>query len=172
MANSITTDENTIDFTDEYNDSMSFHFYSDGDIEVTTVSEAGDEIDFWLPRKDFQQMLLVYADSLRKNFPGLPEDQYEVPTVTPTTIFETPNEVEAWNLSAAQAAAKLGLALNFRYSKTNESPIETRRLVVENVIETTKGSYLVIGHDPDRDDDTRSFRVDRIKGFASVAQDA
>jgi predicted DNA-binding transcriptional regulator YafY len=169
MPNTINTDENSIHLSDGYNDSISFYFDIDGDVEVTTVSESGAEIDFWLPRQDFQQVLEAYARTLRRNQPGLPEDQYEV---TPTTVFETPNETAAWNLSAAQAAAKLGLALNFRYSKTNESPIETRRLVVENVIETTNGSYLVIGHDPDRDDDTRSFRIDRIKGFVSVVQDS
>lgn len=73
------------------------------------------------------------------------------------------------NESLIRLAAEHGLEVRFGYSKSDGSPIETRALIPERVFTTRNGeAVLVIGHDPYRDDDYRTFRLDRIKGRVSV----
>lgn len=56
--------------------------------------------------------------------------------------------------------------VEFRYEKSPGAPIETRRLKPETIRETSRGMSFV-GFDPDRVE-TRSFRVDRIRGDVLV----
>jgi hypothetical protein len=39
-----------------------------------------------------------------------------------------------------------------------------RRVLVERVWQSKEGNWLITGRDPDRSDEYRSFRVDRIQG--------
>ena len=53
--------------------------------------------------------------------------------------------------------------VKFRYAKGNGNVIETRKLVPQE-IQSVKGNTIFVGQDPDRDDEYRAYRVDRMKG--------
>jgi hypothetical protein len=162
MTNTVTPTHEGLTVTDEYNDSLHFEFYDDGSIDVALDTDAS--ISVTLSREDIVSVLDAYNEFLKEHG-SVPEGD----EVTPTTVFaRSGDEEQDWNLDAAASAQNLGLVLSFRYAKSPTAPIESRRLVVENVIEISDGTGLVVGRDPDRDDDTRSFRVDRMKGFATV----
>ncbi len=88
----------------------------------------------------------------------------------PTTLFsgESGSERFEWNRAAAIAASKLGLGIEFKYTKSESAPVEPRTLTrVNDVIETKDGNWVVLGHSDERDDE-RSFRLDRIVSFVKV----
>lgn len=76
---------------------------------------------------------------------------------------------ENWNATALAAAEELGLSVKFNYSKSDNAPIEPRGLAEVWEVDEVKGNLLVTGADEDRSGDVRSFRVDRIKGYVTVA---
>lgn len=75
--------------------------------------------------------------------------------------------VKASQISFNEAILRLAQihekVVEFRYEKGKNMPIETRRLKPTSITESKEHAMIFVGYDPDRDD-TRSFRVDRIKG--------
>jgi predicted DNA-binding transcriptional regulator YafY len=53
--------------------------------------------------------------------------------------------------------------VEFRYEKGPDKPIESRQLEPKSIHVAAGGDMSFVGYDPDREN-TRSFRVDRIKG--------
>ena len=83
----------------------------------------------------------------------------------------TPQLVRASDISFNEGIMRLaaihGKTVEFRYVKGEGAPVETRRLVPSQV--RGEGETLsFLGHDPDRDDDYRQFRLGRIKGTVAV----
>lgn len=72
-----------------------------------------------------------------------------------------------FNEGVLRLAGIHGREVEFRYTKSEAAPVETRRLLVENV-ETHGDAVLVGGKDPDRGE-YRNFRLDRIKGDVRFA---
>jgi predicted DNA-binding transcriptional regulator YafY len=58
--------------------------------------------------------------------------------------------------------------VEFRYEKRADAPIESRRLKPTSITIAEGGAMSFVGYDPDRED-TRSFRVDRIRGDVKFA---
>lgn len=74
-----------------------------------------------------------------------------------------------FNEGLFRLAAVHDKTVTFRYAKGElGTSIETRRLEPESVKDSSEGDRLVVGFDPDRCE-TRSYRLDRIKGEVSVA---
>lgn len=72
----------------------------------------------------------------------------------------------SFNEGAMRLAAIHGKTVEFRYVKGDSRIIESRRLVPSSV--KGSGEHLrFTGYDPDRDE-TRAFRLDRIKGDVRV----
>lgn len=69
----------------------------------------------------------------------------------------------SFNEGMLRLAAVHGRTVEFRYSKSATSPVETRTFVPESVYVTRNGDTVVVGPDPDREG-VRSFRLDRILG--------
>ncbi len=69
-----------------------------------------------------------------------------------------------WNIALADLARSHGRTITFAYAKgPGQTNIETRQ-----VRPTAIDENAIIGLDPDRDNDYRAFRLDRIKGEATV----
>lgn len=108
------------------------------------------------------------ADEIASFISREPEVAEAKAPVDPVTLFsgESGNERYEWNRVAALAAMKLGLSLEFKYTKSESSPVESRKLAkVTDVVQSSEGHYLIIGHSDERDD-ARSFRVDRMVSYA------
>jgi hypothetical protein len=73
----------------------------------------------------------------------------------------------SFNEGVLRLAGIHGKEVEFRYTKTDTAPVETRRLLVESV-EKHGDVVLVGGSDPDRGS-YRNFRLDRIKGEVKFA---
>ena len=73
-----------------------------------------------------------------------------------------------WNEYAAVLAEKLSLPIKFRYVKNIYDPPVERRIDKVTLKESLDGDLLIVGGDPDRFGDTRSFRVDRITDYIAV----
>lgn len=73
----------------------------------------------------------------------------------------------SFNEGVLRLAAVHGREVEFRYSKTPSSPIETRRFIPSAVAVSKGGAVLVLGEDEDRDE-PRAFRLDRIKGDVKI----
>lgn len=72
----------------------------------------------------------------------------------------------SFNEGVIRLAAIHGKTVEFRYVKSKNSAPETRRFVPESYLAKNGGSFL--GPDPDRDNEPRRYRLDRIKGTVGV----
>lgn len=142
-------------FTDEYGDTL----HLDGNVEYLDISitEQGASASVCLPRPQVEE----FYNALSSLFPE-PENAADDGTAP---AFEEPSA----NFEILQVAERHGLVVEFNYSKTEHSPIERRRLRVTGHYTDSKDNVLTVGTDPDRDDDIRNFRLDRIKGVVNVA---
>lgn len=105
------------------------------------------------------------AHELLRLIGDLPPEAPEV--FTPATVHgEDP--VHAWNLLAAEAASNLDLPIRFRYTKGGNGDPTERRLTDVHLAKTNDDNVLVLGSDPDRADDVRSFRLDWIRDYLVV----
>jgi hypothetical protein len=73
----------------------------------------------------------------------------------------------SFNEGVIRLAAIHNKCVEFRYVKGPGSPPETRRFTPSGV-QGNGDKLRFVGKDPDRDDDYRSFRLDRIKGTVGV----
>lgn len=73
-----------------------------------------------------------------------------------------------FNEGVLRLAAVHGRVAEFRYAKSDGSPIEARSFVPEAVHTTREGNVVVLGPDEDRGGAYRSYRLDRIKGEVSI----
>lgn len=91
-------------------------------------------------------------------------------TTDPTLIWVADgDERETWNLIAAKTASALGLDIEFAYAKgENQAIIEPERSILNPFVDDDGEHVLVIGRDPDRSGEYRSYRLDRIKGYVKV----
>lgn len=69
----------------------------------------------------------------------------------------------SFNEGVMRLAQIHGKTVEFRYEKGKDKPIEARVLKPTSITISENGDMSFVGYDPDRDD-TRSFRVDRIRG--------
>lgn len=156
---------NSRTFTDRYDDSLEILIY---DNVVDFDGSVGNETtSFEFSREDAREIAQFI---LSGDEPDVAQAKAPV-AVDPVTLFsgETGNERFEWNRVAAICAQKLGLPLSFKYTKTDKSPVENRSLTrVSDVLQSSEGHYLVIGHSDERDD-ARSFRIDRMVSYASVS---
>jgi predicted DNA-binding transcriptional regulator YafY len=72
------------------------------------------------------------------------------------------------NEAIIRVAAAHERSVRFNYAKTADAPIETRVLAPTEVAVSDDEARVVIGKDPFRDEQVRSFRIDRIKGTVQV----
>lgn len=110
------------------------------------------------------------ATIARKILEEVGEPTKSAAPITPASLFSgnSGNERFEWNRVAAIAASKLGLGVEFKYTKSDTAPVELRSLTrVSDVVETADGNWIVLGHSDERDDE-RSFRIDRMVSFISV----
>lgn len=153
-------------FTDRYSDDLEIIIYENVvDFDATV---GGQNVALEFTREEARQI----ADFI------IGEDEPEVAqakapvAVDPVTLFsgETGNERFEWNRVASITAQKLGLPLSFRYTKSDKAPVEIRTLTqVTDVLQSSEGHYIVIGHSDERDD-ARSFRIDRMVSYAWIAK--
>lgn len=73
----------------------------------------------------------------------------------------------SFNEGVIRLAAIHGKTVEFRYVKSSAHAPETRRFVPSSV-RGSGDTLAFVGKDPDRDNDYRSFRLDRIKGTVAV----
>lgn len=75
----------------------------------------------------------------------------------------------SFNEGVLRLAAVHKRPVMFRYAKDERAPIEHRTFVPETVAHTNAGATVVVGPDPDRSGEYRSYRIDRIKGEVKFA---
>jgi hypothetical protein len=96
---------------------------------------------------------------------GYTRDLYDAPEVDLTAGL---SDREQWNQYAAVLAETLDLPVKFRYVKSeNDDPVD-RRLINVEVRVTRDADLLIVGKDPDRLENLRSFRLDRITNFIQI----
>lgn len=155
-------------FTDRYDDELEILIYDNVvDFDGTV---GGENTSFEFSREDAREIARFILGEDGEDDPDVAQAKAPV-AVDPVTLFtgESGNERFEWNRVAALSAHKLGLPLSFKYTKTDTAPVENRTLTrVSDVIQSSEGHYLVIGHSDERDD-ARSFRIDRMVSYASVS---
>lgn len=88
---------------------------------------------------------------------------------TPTTVFEVDGDERlAWNIDAFAAASRHKRVASFRYAKGDGGQVESRRLRPFGPPEEKGGHLIVTGTDPDRGDDIRAYRLDRVTDHVNV----
>lgn len=73
----------------------------------------------------------------------------------------------SFNEGVLRLAAVHGRRVEFRYAKSDTSPVEHRSFVPETVYTTRAGNVVIVGPDEDRHA-PRGYRLDRIKGEVSI----
>jgi len=153
-------------FEDSYDDTLRIH----GDTEwggsvYFEGSEGGAEVDL-----SFDTIKAIeIADFIYANVGQTPPPATPTAADTTEAFAELPADPrEKWNVAAVLTAQECGLPIKFRYAATDSAPIQERTVQSPTLLRSAKGDLFVNGTDPDRDDD-RSFRLDRMKGFVSVA---
>lgn len=86
----------------------------------------------------------------------------------PSEPFEPFEASDDYKTDVFRFAVAHGRTVTFRYAKGDGGVIEQRQLT-PHLIQEVKGNAIVVGDDPDRDGDTRAYRLDRIKGDPVIA---
>lgn len=104
------------------------------------------------------------SDALRSHIAYGPEA--DVKTTDPVTVWSgnAGNEREEWNRQAIEAAAELGLRVEFTYAKGDGAVIEPRVLDVLK-LDADHKHPVAVGVDPYRAGEYRAFRLDRITDY-------
>jgi hypothetical protein len=101
----------------------------------------------------------------------LQELDIHLPSIGDTPVINVSGNLsprEQWNQYAVVLAEALGLPISFRYVKSAIHDPSPRRLDNVEVKVNSFRDLLVVGTDPDRLDQIRSFRVDRITDYITI----
>lgn len=142
--------------------------HSDVPIGVSTQGEGERYSDYeWLTAPEAVALVGGLCRALKLPPPGsvTVTNNFE----TPTTVLETDGDERlAWNIDAFVAASRHKRVASFRYAKGDGGQIENRRLRPFGPPEEKGGHLIVTGSDPDRGDDIRAYRLDRVTDHVLV----
>ena len=137
-------------FTDNYEDTLEIEAGGPGDEVYVTVTDRDCSAQVEFDPETAREV----AVELYRAAGGTDE----APVMASTISF---------NEGVIRLAAIHGKTVEFRYVKSSTDAPQTRRFVPSSV-RGAGDTLAFVGKDPDRDDDYRTFRLDRIKGTVGV----